>query len=178
MTNPMVYACLMGGLRHTPYFTGEITGYGLDSLLNMRLHVRAAIPRLPAIATHSIHPAALFGRAVGTILPQPACSPKATVCILILSRTRVLYFQKKGCCTARTKGLTVQHNLNNYLRRGIASGRLFVFFYTSVVDGSFPVHAKRKVVSMSFTINIRCHVAGYIFFLSLYREHIFWKLHG
>ncbi len=87
-------------------------------------------------------------------------------------------FKKKGCCTARTKGLTVQHNLKNYLRRGIASGRLLVFFYTSVVDGSFPVHAKRKVVSMSFTINIRCHVAGYIFFLSLYREHIFWKLHG
>ncbi len=75
MTNPMVYACLMGGLRQTPHHTGELSWCGLVNLLNMRLHVRAAIPRSLANATQSIRPAALFARAVGTTLSPPACSP-------------------------------------------------------------------------------------------------------
>ena len=76
MTKPMVYACLMGGLRQTPHHTGELSWCGSVNLLYMRLHVRAAIPRSLANATHSIRPAALFGRALGTALPQPACSPE------------------------------------------------------------------------------------------------------
>ena len=76
MTYPMGYACLMGGLRQTPYLTGELICYGLVSLTNIRLHARAAIPRAVPDAAHSIHPTALFGRGVGTTLPQPACSPE------------------------------------------------------------------------------------------------------
>ena len=72
----MVYDCLMGGLRQTPYLTGELIWYGLVSLPNMRLHARAAIPRAVPDATHSTPTAALFGRGVGTTLPQPACSPE------------------------------------------------------------------------------------------------------
>ena len=53
-----------------------MTWYEVVNLPNMRLHARAAIPRPLAKATHSIHPAALFGRGVGTTLPQPACSPE------------------------------------------------------------------------------------------------------
>ena len=53
-----------------------MTWYEVVNLPNMRLHVRAAIPRSLANATHSIPTAALFGRGDGTTLPQPARSPE------------------------------------------------------------------------------------------------------